>query len=352
MPGYYVWEVAGKPVVVHLRIDVVDRMGAEILRGFGAVPKRGAEVGGVLLGAIEPQAGGISIVRIDDFEPVPCKYARGPSFLLTEPERALFDEACQGGNPVGYYRSHTREGPAALGPEDLELLKRHFPAPAQVALLVKPFATKPGVAGFFVREKGVFPEVTPLEFPFRRWELTGEEAPRRAMEERKPRPRKPEHPAAPPRWQKERIFSAEPEQPVQPEAARAPVEPQAPKSRTGIWMVAAFLFLLVGVGLGYTASRITAPLRRPADFAMALAVARTGEDLTIRWNPNAPAVRSASSGVLEIEEGGATKRLDLDRASLSSGSVVYRSTSGPVGFRLVVYLDPGVSVVETLTWPG
>src|SRR5689334_3807802 len=138
VPGYYVWEVAGKPVVVHLRIDVVDRMGAEILRGFGAVPKRGAEVGGVLLGAIESPASGVTIVRIDDFEPVPCKYARGPSFLLTEPETELFDETCQRRNPVGYYRSHTRDGPSALGPEDLELLNRDFPAPAQVALLVKP----------------------------------------------------------------------------------------------------------------------------------------------------------------------------------------------------------------------
>ena len=345
VPGYFVWEVPGTPVAIHLRIEVVDRMGAEILRGFGAVPKRGAEVGGVLLGAIEPPAGGVSIVRIDDFEPVPCKYARGPSFLLTEPELALFEEACQRRSPVGYYRSHTRDGPTALGPEDVELLNRLFPAAAQVALLVKPFATKPGVAGFFVREHGVFPDATPLEFPFRRWELTGEEAPRRTMEDRKPKPRRSE-PATPPRWQQERIFSAEP---ATPDAA---TEPQISKSRTGIWMVAAFLFLLVGVVLGYAASRIAAPLRRPEDFAMALAVARTGDNLTVRWNPNAPAVRSASSGVLEIDDGGETKRLDLDRARLSNGSVVYRSTSGKVGFRLVVYLDPGVSVVEALKWPG
>ena len=48
--GYYVWEVPGQPVIVHLRLDVVDRLAAEVMRGFGAVPKRGAEVGGVLIG--------------------------------------------------------------------------------------------------------------------------------------------------------------------------------------------------------------------------------------------------------------------------------------------------------------
>ena len=94
---------------------------------------------------------------------------------------------------------------------------------------------------------------------------------------------------------------------------RPPVEPHvSPKSRTGMWMVAAFVFLLLGVLLGYEASRITAP-RRASDFALSLAVERTGENLTVHWNPDAPAVRSASSGVLEIEDGGETKRVDLDR---------------------------------------
>ena len=178
VPGYFVWQVPGQPVVVHLSVDVVDRMGADIMRGFGAVPKRGAEVGGILIGTIE--RGDVSTVRINDFEPIPCTYARGPSYLLTDAERVYFDEVCQRRSTeiVGYYRSHTRDG-LALQPEDIQLLDRHFSQPAQVALLVKPFATKPGVAGFFVRNKGVFPAATPLEFPFRRWEMTGEEPPRR-----------------------------------------------------------------------------------------------------------------------------------------------------------------------------
>jgi hypothetical protein len=360
VPGYFVWEVPGQAVVVHLRLDVVDRMAADILRGFGAVPKRGAEVGGILVGVIEPggSPSDVGTVRIEDFEPVPCKYVRGPSYLLTEYERMLFDEVCERRSPenaghtyaVGYYRSHTREG-LALQPEDIELLDRHFPSPSQIALLVKPFGTKPSVAGFFIRENGKFPAATPLEFPFRRWEMTGEEPPRRpTLQESKPKQKEPQPQAPAPRY--ERIFSAEPEEPPEepPEQYRPPEPPVSPKSRSGMWMVAAFIFLLLGVLLGYEASRITAP-RRASDFALALAVERTGVNLTVHWNPDAPAVRSASKGTLEIDDGGETKRVDLDRADLSSGSMVYRNASEKVRFRLVMYLDSGLSVTEELQWP-
>ena len=68
VPGYFVWQVPGQPVAVHLSIDVVDRMGADILRGFGLVPKRGAEVGGILIGTVtrasQPAASARSASRI------------------------------------------------------------------------------------------------------------------------------------------------------------------------------------------------------------------------------------------------------------------------------------------------
>src|SRR5712691_10584664 len=90
--GYYVWEVEGQPVTIHMHLEVVDRLGPEIMRGFGAVPKRGAEVGGLLLGAIErsTEQHQQTIVRIEDFEPVACDYKRGPSHLLTEEDGTAF----------------------------------------------------------------------------------------------------------------------------------------------------------------------------------------------------------------------------------------------------------------------
>ena len=77
----------------------------------------------------------------------------------------------------------------------------------------------------------MFPAATPLEFPFRRWEMTGEEPPRRApMQERKRKEREPEAPvpsaptdekvAAPPASAIApqpfyRIFSLEPRSPTE-----------------------------------------------------------------------------------------------------------------------------------------
>src|SRR5437899_770570 len=145
IPGYYVWVVPGKPVAVHLHLSVIDRLSAEVMRGFGAVPKRGAEVGGVLLGTIE--SGPQLIVKVEDFEAVPCDYRRGPSYLFSADDGAAFDDACANAQPdpsrqtyaVGYFRSHTREG-LLPSPEDLVLMDHYFPSSSQVVLLVKPFA--------------------------------------------------------------------------------------------------------------------------------------------------------------------------------------------------------------------
>ena len=86
------------------------------MRGHGSVPKRGAEVGGILIGTIRP--GKPMIVRIDDFEPVVCEYRLGPSYLLTDRDAADFEDCWQdwqqSASPsayaVGYFRSHTRDG--------------------------------------------------------------------------------------------------------------------------------------------------------------------------------------------------------------------------------------------------
>src|ERR1022692_3898178 len=109
--GYYVWEVPGQPVVVHLRLDVVDRLAAEVMGGFGSVPKRGAEVGGLLIGTTQP--GVPTVVRIDDFEPVACEYRRGPSYQFTEADIVAFGICWGRWQPgvsplayaVGYFRS-------------------------------------------------------------------------------------------------------------------------------------------------------------------------------------------------------------------------------------------------------
>ena len=352
---YYVWQTDGKPVAVHLNLDVVDRLLPEVMRGFGAVPKRGAEVGGVLLGVIEHSGeneSGQTIVRIEDFEPVECAYRRGPSYLFTDDDRGAFGAACQRLRPddsrpayaVGYFRSHTRDG-MSLGPEDLKLLDCCFPSPAHVALLIKPYGTKVSTGGFFVREDGVFPDATPLEFPFRRRELTGEDPPpRRSMIERRPRLRAPQ-----PDYDPAPSYPASEPMP-DPGPAYAITLPSKSRLRSSIWIPLSFVFLLFGIAIGLMIALARAPTRPDTDFSLGLAVKQVDENLTVKWDPQAPAIRAAGSGLLEIEEGGLTKPVKLNTALLQSGSIIYHNSSNTVRFRLTVYPGPRLTVTQTAQW--
>ena len=355
-PGDFVWEAPGKPVSVHINLEVIDRIAADVMRGFGAVPKRGAEVGGLLLGTIQP--GDPGIVRIEDYEPVECGYTRGPSYLFTAEDGAAFENACERWMPdasrsayaVGYFRSNTREG-TSLAPEDVELMDRHFPAPEHVALLIKPYATKVSVAGFFAREDGAFPETTPLEFPFRRRELAGEEAPpRRSLQERGPRRREPgnrvrtrvETPAL------DDAYDRAPDA----ESAYAVTLPSKARIRS-VWIPLSFVFLLFGLALGFLVgiARNTTVAEKSASFGLGLAISKDGSNLIVKWDPQSAAVRKSSRGVMQIMDGASSPPLvQLDAASLQSGRLIYASNTSDVRFRLTVYPEANTSVTETTEW--
>lgn len=358
----YIWAPEGKPYKIHLDLDVLDRMGAEVMRGFGAVPKRGAEVGGVLIGTVE--GSDPAIIHVQDFQPVECAYKRGPSYLFTEEEKATFEDAVQQWQPggrkpahaIGFYRSHTRDG-LSLASEDADLLNEFFPDAQAVALVIKPYGTKVSEAGFFVREDGSFPEKSPLEFPFRRSELTGEEPPpRRSMLERRPRNRevrsilpRPEEPSP----VLEPAYD-EPYRDVRPELAGPAYATVLPtRSRgTSVWIPLSFVFLLFGVALGYMISfaKPPKPAADPADFALGLSVSKVEDNLSVKWDRTAPAIRAAQSGTLEIEEDGKTNPVSLDSATLQNGTVLVQKPTHSVRFRLTVTPRARLSVVETTEW--
>jgi hypothetical protein len=359
-PGYYVWEIAGKSVVVHLHLEVIDRLLSEVMRGFGAVPKRGAEVGGVLIGTIE--TGNPCIVRIEDFEVVECDYRRGPSYLFTDEDSGAFDEACERWQPdesrpayaIGYFRSQTRDG-FMLSAEDIEIMDRNFPSPYQIALLVKPYGTKVSTGGFFFREDGVFQQTTPLEFPFRRRELAGEEPPpRRSMTAGRPRMRRPRTlvPSITSREPDEDYAGSEPMPSVG--SAYAVTAPAQSRLRKGwVWLPLSFIFLLLGVLLGFQAALNINPRTSTSaaqDFELGLSISKSDENLSIKWDRQSPAIRTAQTGVLEIEDGKYTNSVDLDAAQLQNGNIIYRNSSKAVTFRLTVYPKSKVSVSETMEW--
>jgi hypothetical protein len=243
---------------------------------------------------------------------------------------------------VGYYRSHTRDG-LALAPEDVELMDRYFPAASNIALVIKPFATKASQAGLFFRQGGVFPESSPLEFPFRVREMTGDEsAPRISMAERRPRGL-----ATPVAEDSYEDYRTAPDPMPAPEAA-------LPKPKSGwVWIPLSFIFLLLGLLLGFGAALTMSPksnVHSPADFAIGLSVTKSGSNLSVKWDRQSPVVRAALRGLLEIEDSGHIKPVDLDAATLRSGTIIVQNPSSTVRFKLTVYPSEQVSVMETVVW--
>ena len=390
--GYWTWEPEGKSVRIQLSFEVVDRMLSTVLDGFGSVPKRGMEVGGVLLGHRTRNDGRLE-VKIDDYLSVTCAHRFGPSFVLSDEDLEGFEATVQQNSGiVGYFRSHTRDG-LALGTEDLQYCQKLFDNPDDVILLVRPSGMKVSKAGFFCYESGAIQDTTDLEFPFRRSELeTGEAPPRRPLGERRPPPNF-DPPVArdprPPRSEgmyNDPISARDPfgsgagsQQQQQPQQAAPPppTSVQMPSGRNlqlarqqqmqytagpamsaakirrnWVWFPLSFIFLLLGVGLGFQAALTFNSSRSTSQdpYALSLNVERRESDLSIRWDRSNQAIRTASKAVLEIQDGRYTKKVDLDSAQLQTGTVIYRFSSNEVKFRLEVFAKDRFSISEWVEW--
>ena len=317
------------------------------MRGLAAVPKRGAEVGGVLLGSVARDAATLR-VKIDAFEAVPIEYRFGPSYLLSEADAQQLAAAmtrltgADGSHPVGFFRSNTRDE-MELTADDVRVLENHFASPDAVTLLVRPHSTKPSVAGFLVPVDGHFVEGSAPsgEFPFRRRELE-------EMIGVEPAPPEPHITYRP---------FAVPEPPGEPQATTAPASaPAAPAAQTHIkrrirwsWVPLSTMFLVIGILLGIEA---TWSLQRvPADpYNLKLSLSRNANALTLSWDRSAPAIQAARRGTLLIEDGPVTIPRDLEAAELRTGSIVYTPITNKVHFRLQVFPNDRDSLTETIDW--
>ncbi len=191
----------------------------------------------------------------------------------------------------------------------------------------------------------------------RRRELLGEEpAPRRSLAEGWMQGRG-ERPAR-------ALMATTPEESLQSGFGFAGSEPALPQDiepasarsrlRSGwVWLPLIFLFMLLGAALGYQLAQTMgarAASIAAQDFSLSLSVKKSGDNLRVSWSRLSPAVRSAQRGLLEIDDGGYTRPVALDAAQLQNGSLIYRSVSNSVRFRMTVFPQARVSVVETLEW--
>lgn len=268
-PGAYVrWGPPGLPSIT-LRCHAVDGIFAEVLRGFNAVPKRGAETGGILLG----RRTGNEVV-VEDFEPVPCEHRFGPSYLLSDSDREALKETlhyfrterAHGVSIVGFYRSHTRPE-FSLSPEDTALFEEHFADPSQVFLLIKPGRLQQSVADFFFwRDGALCPGLHMTAFPFQEPAAPPARTPEPAHPAPEPAPVAPPPPA--PAAARPTLPKPAPPKPAHPKREPLPVHfYEKPRSERPYWAWGTAAAVLAIVGGAFAYREMQAPPSPPPPAA-------------------------------------------------------------------------------------
>lgn len=340
------WQAEGAPLAVEIRRDVLEEIRRRAEDGFQKVGHGGIEHGGILYGTAEGDT-----VRVLEWRPLPCEHARGPSFTLSDNDRAALDQllaspepALAALKPLGWWVSHSRSK-LTLKPHDADLHNRFFPFPHQFVLVLKPMKDAATAAGLFHRlADGALPAGEPLE-PFTltpsasalmappRPTAAKSASPQAAAPEPRPIPAPRPQAAAPP-----------PPAPAEIPAPSflQPPPPSAPgRWRSALWIAASAALLAAAAYFlpGYFEGR---------SASASLRVEEQHDELFIRWEGTSPALRRADRGALEIHDGGPLQVIPLDRDEIQGGAVTYVRRSTDVQVRLTAYRG-GKAVVQEFT---
>ncbi|MEO8595615.1 MAG: hypothetical protein ABI759_20015 [Candidatus Solibacter sp.] len=144
----------------------VDGLRQLAIDGLVALRRRGIEVGGLLMGS---EHGGE--VRIEGFEEVPCEHFYGPSYTLSERDRAKLEELLAtwphtNTRVIGFFRSFTARDPV-IDEADEAFVREHFPDGWFVYLLLQPLTVEQCVASVRTFRDGILlPETEASPRPF------------------------------------------------------------------------------------------------------------------------------------------------------------------------------------------
>ena len=357
------WVVPESPVDVEYSLMVIEEIRQVVADGFQRLQRGGIEVGGVLYGTREDR-----IVRILAMREVACEHARGPTFNLSDNDRAALtaqlardkeDMRLEGMLVVGWFLSHTRSD-VMLQQSDLDTYSAFFPEPWQVTMVVHPGRAGAMRAGFFVREPdgAVKGERSYQEFNFPdRLARVLDRAPR----ERRPVMDPPTADRIPSARYPALPDPADPDEPLdEPRAGfdapsfgqpSLPIPQYSPYPNTGrkipwaiIGVVVAALVAAVA-GLKYLGPQLTA---EPLSLGM---IEQNGQ-LQIQWNRASRSILNAAAGTLEIVDGQDKRDIPMNRSELAQGSFTYARKSGDVQVRLTVTGSGGQPRVEASRFLG
>jgi len=281
---------------------VVEELRNRAIEGLLSLPKRGREIGGLLLGKIEP--GNVAAVSIEAAREIPCEHRFGPSYVLSAPDRGLLGSELARARPeaslavIGLYRSYCRRE-LALDAPDRDLIQKFFGQGDSVFLLLEPVPSGECLAAFAFPHDGQVPAEPPYP-PFR--------------------------------FEAEELAAGEQSAPAQP-AAPAPVPRTA--RRKHFWLpLIACIAASIGAALIYELWKMAS---EPQFAVLHLDASQNAGQLQLAWNRLAPPVILASHGVLLVTDGPSQKRIQLSAADLRSGKYLYRPEHPDVLFHIAIY---------------
>jgi proteasome lid subunit RPN8/RPN11 len=341
-PVFETWGGGQSPVAIEYSLVVLEEIRNQVTQGFRRLSRGGIEVGGVLYGTRDGRR-----IRIEAVRPIACEHSRGPSFLLSEQDRAQLEQqlAEAASDPrlaplecLGWFVSHTR-GDLALTSADQETFQAYFPNPWQVTLVVRPGRGNNLRAAFFVREPDgtVRADQSYQEFDFPERPAGVFDAPQRATRLAERGERTPPRAAA--AVANSPVPRPEPARPLPQAGASLPYSypPATPPRRNWPWLVGslAILAVLAFLGLRY----LWQP--RVAEGLGLLMTERDGE-LQIEWNNATRSIMRATRGLLLILDGPLTERVPLTRSMLAEGHYSYLRKGADVEVRMEVETPDGV----------
>jgi hypothetical protein len=355
-PRYYLWSHPNSPYAIELRLDLIDRMMADLR----AAQSMRLETGGLLLGTFVRAAN--PTLRIEDYESIGRRNEDELAYNLTPEQRTRFAAVrhkfiSQQVRVLGFFRSQIRGGPLALSPEDRDLLNSEFRRAIHIALLVR-LSARP-TAGFLVPSANGEIQSEPAwnQFPFETEELS------RLSAVQQPAPAWSGTPAKVELAKSQQVQPAAEEIPPTPritadvkrDVSPVPTAFTVPAQRAAIKsphrkLVAAVCTLALVLTLSFTIwGSFTADLLSSTNR---LDLTATGFDLVIqlKWNHDMAQLRKADSALLTIQDGAEKQEMTLSAAELKGGSVAYRRHSPTVIFTMTLNLPDSMRLVQSATW--
>ena len=367
----------------------------QVNEGLRAVPRGGAEVGGLVLG--RPSQSGI--ILAEEVVPIQTEYRFGPSFRLSDVDvtgiQTLMASIQKDPSKavVAFYRSRTRNDSRSQE-SDAELLaileRAHtsFSSNFHYYIAFTPLSKMSMTASVSLRKDEGWDDwqhmtlrsnpmsaSEPIEIEAPKAAPAAAPAPEPATTRQPPAPPPASHaeprslnypePYAPPQPPPRALANPEPHslaypgsQPGWMQAAPPPPELMSRLRRVpGAWYVAgAILLAAIGLGgylrfSGQPQPRVTFtdnPVRVPTPSGAVrtgFSAAREGPLWRLTWDRSAVAALNPTGAVLDIHDGGKDQQVGLTPSDLSSGTILYTPQTGDLLFSLNIVL-PGSQLAE------